>query len=81
MTQLTQWTRKALLPLLAAAALSACGDRSTEIPPAADQPPPAKLTGADLINRGRARVRAADCAACHTAKDGAPFAGGVALAS
>jgi len=81
LTQFTQWTRKALLSLLAAAALSACGDRSTDIPPAADQPPPAKLTGADLINRGRALVRAADCAACHTAKDGAPFAGGVALAS
>ena len=38
LTQFTQWTRKALLPLLAAAALSACGDRSTDIPPAADQP-------------------------------------------
>ena len=50
LTQFTQWTRKALLPLLAAAALSACGDRSTNIPPAADQPPPAKLTGADIVN-------------------------------
>ena len=69
------------LPLLAAAMLAACGDGSSNIPPAADQPPPAKLTGADLIARGRYLVRAADCAACHTAKDGAPFAGGVPLAS
>ncbi|HWV03352.1 MAG TPA: hypothetical protein VN111_02665, partial [Ralstonia sp.] len=66
LTQLAQWTewtqaaRKAILPLLAAALLSACGDHSTNILPAADQPPPAKLTGADLINRGRALVRAAD---------------------
>ena len=80
MAELTQWARRALLPLLSAAALSACGN-GDPIPPAADQPPPAKLTGADLTNRGRALVRAADCAACHTAKDGAPFAGGVPLAS
>ncbi len=80
MAELTQWARRALLPLLSAAALSACGNGDS-IPPAADQPPPAKLTGADLINRGRALVRAADCAACHTARDGAPFAGGVPLAS
>ncbi|ANJ75977.1 c-type cytochrome [Ralstonia insidiosa] len=73
--------RLAVLPLLAAATLAACGDRSADIPAAADQPSPTKLTGADLINRGRYLVRAADCAACHTAKDGAPFAGGVPLAS
>ncbi|HEM9001211.1 TPA: cytochrome c, partial [Burkholderia cenocepacia] len=30
---------------------------------------------------GRYLVKAADCAACHTAKDGAPFAGGAALES
>lgn len=81
LTRLTQLTRQALLPLLAAAMLAACGDRSNDIPPAADQPPPTKLAGADLIARGRYLVRAADCAACHTAKDGAPFAGGVPLAS
>jgi mono/diheme cytochrome c family protein len=78
---LLQLARTAMLSLLAAASLAACGDRSTDIPPAADQPPPAKLTGADLIARGRYLVRAADCAACHTSKDGAPFAGGVPLAS
>ena len=78
---LLRLARLAVLPLLVAATLAACGDRSTDIPAAADQPSPTKLTGADLINRGRYLVRAADCAACHTAKDGAPFAGGVPLAS
>ncbi|MGO1071786.1 c-type cytochrome [Lysobacter sp. CA199] len=34
-----------------------------------------------LIERGRYLVAAADCAACHTADGGAPFAGGVPLAS
>jgi len=33
------------------------------------------------IERGRYLVAAADCAACHTADGGAPFAGGVPLAS
>ncbi|MQR01788.1 c-type cytochrome [Glaciimonas soli] len=35
----------------------------------------------DQIALGRYLTKAADCAACHTAKDGAPFAGGVKLAS
>jgi mono/diheme cytochrome c family protein len=33
------------------------------------------------IERGRYLAAAADCAACHTAQDGAPFAGGVPLNS
>ena len=33
------------------------------------------------IAQGRYLAAAADCAACHTAEDGAPFAGGVPLAS
>ncbi|MEZ0469186.1 c-type cytochrome [Luteimonas salinilitoris] len=36
---------------------------------------------AELIAKGRYLADAADCAACHTAPDGAPFAGGVPLAS
>ena len=36
---------------------------------------------ADEIARGRYLADAADCAACHTAPGGAPFAGGVPLAS
>ncbi len=35
----------------------------------------------DQLVRGRYLAHAADCAACHTAENGAPFAGGVALAS
>jgi mono/diheme cytochrome c family protein len=35
----------------------------------------------DLIERGRYLATAADCAACHTRPGGAPFAGGVALAT
>jgi mono/diheme cytochrome c family protein len=38
-------------------------------------------TAADPLARGRYLVKAADCAACHTTSDGAPFAGGVKLAS
>ncbi|VVE84303.1 cytochrome C oxidase Cbb3 [Pandoraea sputorum] len=35
----------------------------------------------ELIARGKYLTRAADCAACHTSADGAPFAGGVPLKS
>ncbi|WP_288823996.1 cytochrome c [uncultured Paraburkholderia sp.] len=37
---------------------------------------PIELTSADLVARGRYLTQAADCEACHTAKDGKPFAGG-----
>ena len=40
---------------------------------------PAGLKNASLIERGEYLTRAADCEACHTTKDGAPFAGGLAL--
>src|SRR5215475_2600358 len=36
---------------------------------------------ADVVARGRYLAEAADCAACHTAAGGAPFAGGLALQS
>src|SRR6185436_16552011 len=37
------------------------------------------LANADLIARGEYLTRAADCAACHTAPGGKPFAGGLAF--
>ena len=40
---------------------------------------PASLAGAELVARGEYLTRAADCAACHTAPGGKPFAGGLAF--
>lgn len=40
---------------------------------------PAELKSASLIERGEYLTRAADCMVCHTAKGGAPFAGGRAF--
>jgi mono/diheme cytochrome c family protein len=40
---------------------------------------PAGLKDASLIVRGEYLARAADCEACHTAKGGTPFAGGLAF--
>jgi mono/diheme cytochrome c family protein len=40
---------------------------------------PPELTRASLIERGQYLTRAADCVACHTAKGGVPFAGGLAF--
>lgn len=37
---------------------------------------PIELAHADLLARGRYLTQAADCEACHTAKEGKPFAGG-----
>jgi len=39
-------------------------------------PPPATVASADPIERGRELVTLADCRSCHTARGGAPFAGG-----
>src|SRR5277367_2850499 len=36
---------------------------------------------ADVVARGKYLAEAADCAACHTAPGGAPFAGGLAMQS
>ncbi len=73
--------RLALAALAASIALSGCGDRAQAVDPAADQAPTSKLSDAEQVARGRYLVRAADCAACHTAPQGAAFAGGVELAS
>ena len=40
---------------------------------------PAELKSAGQVERGEYLTRAADCVVCHTAKDGAPFAGGRAF--
>jgi mono/diheme cytochrome c family protein len=40
---------------------------------------PAELNSANQVERGEYLTRAADCAACHTAKDGVPYAGGRAF--
>src|ERR1700674_352120 len=40
---------------------------------------PAELKSAGPVERGEYLTRAADCVVCHTAKDGAPFAGGRAF--
>jgi mono/diheme cytochrome c family protein len=74
--------RRALLLLGTAALLSACGkqDNSAAAMQAAAALGP-QSTAADPLARGRYLVKAADCAACHTTSDGAPFAGGVKLAS
>jgi mono/diheme cytochrome c family protein len=40
---------------------------------------PAELAQASLIKRGEYLTRAADCTACHTAKGGVPFAGGLSF--
>lgn len=40
---------------------------------------PAELADADTATKGAYIARMADCAACHTAKDGEPFAGGRAF--
>ncbi|CAB3795072.1 cytochrome c [Paraburkholderia caffeinilytica] len=74
--------RRALLLLGAAVVLSACGkhdDSAAAMQAAAASGP--QSTAADPLARGRYLVKAADCAACHTTSDGAPFAGGVKLAS
>ena len=41
----------------------------------------AQAADADLVKRGEYLARAADCTACHTAAGGAPFAGGLPIAS
>nr|WP_096031662.1 cytochrome c [Caballeronia hypogeia] len=57
----------------AALSLSGCGQRQASAAPVASTP--------ERIAHGRYLVKAADCAACHTTPNGAPFAGGVKLES
>jgi mono/diheme cytochrome c family protein len=67
---------RTLAPLavaLAALTLADCSRHEEILPPLKSSP--------EQIARGRYLARAADCAACHTAPGGAPFAGGVKLES
>ena len=67
-----------------ASMLSGCSQRAAaaDAPAAAPATPAAPAAAsADQVARGRYLVKAADCAACHTSSSGAPFAGGVELAS
>lgn len=71
---------------LSVSLLAACGDPHEDASTAASTASAASVTAdqhaaADQLARGRYLVKAADCAACHTATEGAPFAGGVKLAS
>jgi mono/diheme cytochrome c family protein len=66
---------RALALALCAGLLGACGESAEQ--PMAN----AHESTAERVARGRYLARAADCAACHTAPGGAPFAGGVKLAS
>jgi mono/diheme cytochrome c family protein len=47
------------------------GQNPTGVPP--------ELKAASAVERGEYLTRAADCAVCHTAKNGVPFAGGLAF--
>jgi mono/diheme cytochrome c family protein len=58
-------------PSVAASPVSAAGAQT----PAANDPQ------AQLVRQGEYLARAADCAACHTAPGGKPFAGGLPIAS
>lgn len=42
---------------------------------------PTELRSADLVTRGKYLTQAADCAVCHTAEGGQPFAGGRAFST
>ncbi len=53
---------------------------ATSVVDASARTPLAKEEMKELVERGRYLTRAADCAACHTAEGGAPFAGGRAFA-
>jgi mono/diheme cytochrome c family protein len=46
-----------------------------------EAPQPAYAAAGDSVERGRELVMLADCRSCHTARGGAPFAGGYAIAT
>ena len=66
-----------LIAAIAAAAVATRNLRSGQT----GGPPQAVSAPADVVARGKYLAAAADCAACHTAAGGAPFAGGLAMAS
>lgn len=74
---MTRTVRRSLMRVLpfalSALALSACHSDGDVAQKTAASP--------EVVARGRYLAQAADCAACHTAEGGAPFAGGVKLES
>jgi len=76
------WALAAVL-LLAAAALAVVGlNLRGETPLQPDTPAALRLAAQpDQIARGAYLARAGNCAACHTARGGAPYAGGRAIAT
>src|SRR5271155_1008945 len=66
----------AVVGLIAALAIASMPTHTRVIAAGASSPPDEAA-----IERGRYLAVAADCTACHTAPDGKPFAGGLALAS
>jgi mono/diheme cytochrome c family protein len=67
--------RTLLVLVVSSALLAACGGSPEESVSGAQASTPGQIA------HGRYLARAADCAACHTMAGGAPFAGGVKLAS
>lgn len=67
--------------LLAACALTLAACGRDEAPSNASGASGAFAPTPEQVAHGRYLAKAADCAACHTAKNGAPFAGGVKIAS
>lgn len=65
----------------AAASAPATASSASSASAAAAAPATTPAAPSELIARGKYLTRAADCAACHTSADGAPFAGGVPLKS
>ncbi len=74
MTRTVRRSLMRVLPVaLSALALSACHSDGDVAQKTAASP--------EVVARGRYLAQSADCAACHTAEGGAPFAGGVKLES
>lgn len=77
MKSVTRWFG---IAMLATAGLTLTGCDSHSENPAADWArtilPAHDTPGFSAVQRGHYLVRAGDCASCHTAKNGAPFAGG-----
>lgn len=66
----------ALVVLLVLVALWWAAGRDQE---GGEAPPPATAANPDPVQHGRELVALADCKSCHTARGGAPFAGGRAI--
>ena len=71
-----RWAVAATAVIVFASGLAGC---ASEIAPV--DPPSASAFNPRLVARGRELAAIGDCAGCHTRAGGAPFAGGVALAT